>query len=441
MLQVLTGSRIREKRLDLGMRQADLAAAVGISPSYLNLIEHNRRRIGGKLLADIARRMEVDAAALTEGADAALIDQLRAAAAASDVGVEFTRTEDVAARYPGWSALIVAQAARISALEARLQVLNDRMTYDPQLATSLHEVISAVTSIRSTASILVGTETIDADWQRRFHDNIYDDSLRLAASSEALVGYLDAPDHDRGKAVSPLEEIETFFAQDSFHVAEIELGETPAQVVAKSGLLQGARAQSMAMVHLARYASDAAKMPLQAFASAAVAAGYDPADLAATFGTDIAAVLRRLASLPAGDGHPPMGLAICDASGTLTLLKTVPGFALPRAGATCPLWPVFAALHQPNQPIQAEVALPGQVGTRFLCYAVATPVTAPRFDQATLYEATMLVMPDPPEGAGPVLPLGVSCRICPREDCQVRREPSALFEEMLSAKGALTPGG
>jgi len=50
----LTGSRIRERRLMIGLRQADLAREVDISASYLNLIEHNRRRIGGKLLVDIA---------------------------------------------------------------------------------------------------------------------------------------------------------------------------------------------------------------------------------------------------------------------------------------------------------------------------------------------------------------------------------------------------
>ncbi len=50
----LAGSRIRERRLLQQMRQSDLAERVGISPSYLNLIEHNRRRIGGKLLVNIA---------------------------------------------------------------------------------------------------------------------------------------------------------------------------------------------------------------------------------------------------------------------------------------------------------------------------------------------------------------------------------------------------
>ncbi|MBV1903463.1 MAG: helix-turn-helix domain-containing protein, partial [Marinosulfonomonas sp.] len=46
----LTGNRIRERRIQIGLRQSALAKAVGISASYLNLIEHNRRRIGGKLL-------------------------------------------------------------------------------------------------------------------------------------------------------------------------------------------------------------------------------------------------------------------------------------------------------------------------------------------------------------------------------------------------------
>ncbi|HAW46979.1 MAG TPA: transcriptional regulator, partial [Roseovarius sp.] len=46
----MIGTRIRERRVLAGIRQTDLAKRVGISPSYLNLIEHNRRRIGGKTL-------------------------------------------------------------------------------------------------------------------------------------------------------------------------------------------------------------------------------------------------------------------------------------------------------------------------------------------------------------------------------------------------------
>ena len=48
------GTRIRERRMTLGLRQSEVALRAGISGSYLNLIEHNRRRIGGKLLLDLA---------------------------------------------------------------------------------------------------------------------------------------------------------------------------------------------------------------------------------------------------------------------------------------------------------------------------------------------------------------------------------------------------
>ena len=87
----LTGSRIRERRSMVGLRQADLAREVGISASYLNLIEHNRRRIGGKLLVDIAGVLGVEPSLLTEGAEAALIATLREAAA--DAGAATSDTD------------------------------------------------------------------------------------------------------------------------------------------------------------------------------------------------------------------------------------------------------------------------------------------------------------------------------------------------------------
>jgi DNA-binding XRE family transcriptional regulator len=39
-----TGVRIRDRRQERGLRQAELAATIGISPSYLILIEQGRRR-------------------------------------------------------------------------------------------------------------------------------------------------------------------------------------------------------------------------------------------------------------------------------------------------------------------------------------------------------------------------------------------------------------
>ncbi|SFR36215.1 hypothetical protein SAMN04488005_0938 [Yoonia tamlensis] len=423
--QHLTGGRIRDRRLELGLRQAAVAAAVGISPSYLNLIEHNRRRIGGKLLADIARLLEVDATLLTQGADRHLLERMRGAAAAFETDAEIARAEDIAARFPGWSALIVAQARRIAALDTHMAALTDRITHDPQLANALHEVISTVTSIRSSASILVTQEELDADWQRRFHENIHKDSLRLAASSEALVAYLETPEADVDIVQSPVEQLESALARTGYHVAALEAGNADVAQVARDLGLKGPATVLFASF-AKQYMADARVLPLATFTEACRALDYNPAQLAGEFGADFAAVLRRLASLPADTSLPAMGLAIADVSGTLTFLKPVPGFNYSRRNGACPLWPIFGALSRPTQPVRAEVSLPDAARTRFLCYAIAQPQGAQQFDVTPVLNSTMLVVADPPESKANAIAVGGSCRICPRPDCTSRREPALI---------------
>lgn len=421
----LAGGRIRERRLDRGVRQADLAQGVGISPSYLNLIEHCRRRIAGKLLADIAHALETTPEALSKGADSAVLDRLRSAAADLQHTVEVARADELVGRYPGWSGLIVAQAQRLKGLEAHVQVLNDRMTYDPELAGALHEVISAVTAIRSSASILVSGEKLDADWQGRFHRNIYDDSVRLAASSEALIGYLDAPETDSPAHFAPMDEVEAYLARHGYHLAALE-GVDGRDAVLAAANLRSPAARSLLAAYCQIYAGDAAQMPLAAFSKAAAEVGYDPVALAAQFGADMPNVLRRLAALPAGGDHPQMGLAIADPSGALLFLKPVDGFGMPRAGAGCPLWPIYGAFARSGHPVRAEVLMPSATAPRLLCYAIAAPLGIVQFDAPQVLRATMLVIVDPPETAAQKIMAGVACRVCPRHDCTARREPSAM---------------
>ncbi|MBL4812703.1 MAG: DUF2083 domain-containing protein [Rhodobacteraceae bacterium] len=454
----LTGTRIRQRRLERGIRQAQLATELGISASYLNLIEHNRRRIGGKLLNAIARILEVDRALLSEGAEGALLDEMRGAAVAFPAAkAETALTEDFAGRLPGWARLVAAQATRLTELEQNVAALTDRLTHDPLLAASLHQVISSVTSIRATSSILVSGETLDQDWQGRFHRNIYEDSQRLSDESRILATYLEAPD---GAAtaliVSPLEELERSLDKLDQHIPALE-GDKP--VMTPREVARGLPGLSKAGISLAqdwlnRYRADAMLLPLETFGAAALACGHDPDKLIALTGAPAPAVLRRLSTLPPSAGHPAFGLAQCDASGTLTRLRVIPGFTLPRAGG-CPLWPVYQALGQPGRPLWGIVSLPGERGARLLCHAAAGPRSTAGFDTVPVMDAVMLVRNAPvetseqaataPNGtgtasgvtrmggvaaigtkSGDALPIGSACRVCPRENCQARREPSIL---------------
>src|SRR5690606_32297479 len=54
MPRTLVGPKIRDRRKALGLTQAGLAHSIGISASYLNLIESSRRPIAGALLKRVA---------------------------------------------------------------------------------------------------------------------------------------------------------------------------------------------------------------------------------------------------------------------------------------------------------------------------------------------------------------------------------------------------
>lgn len=411
--RALTGSRIRAKRLEMGLKQAALAQTVGISPAYLNLIEHNKRRIGGKLLLDLAQELRVDAAALSEGVEAALVSSLMDAANQEGIG-EVARADEFAGRYPGWAGVLVAQFERIKRLEHTVATLTDRMAHDPFLSTSLHEVLSTAASIRSTASILAGGDGVEPQWQARFQRNLLEDAKRLADGAGALVSHLDGAGEVDVTYGTPVEALEGFLAAHSYHLAEVEAGGDIA-------------AEGVVADYIARYRRDAVCMELSGFGQD-VAQGMDPVQLAAKYDASVSAVLRRIATLPLPKGQDPVGLVICDGSGTVTFRKPVDGFLVPRFGAACPLWPLYQALLRPQVPIRVVVEQAGRDMPRFLVYAIAEARQPAGFDGVQIVEATMLMVPESRAELGEVagLPIGSSCRICARAVCSARREASIL---------------
>src|SRR2546425_10036883 len=66
------GKRIRALRLREGLSQTSLAERLGVSSSYLNLIEHDRRPISANLLIRLAQFAEFDLKSFGEGEDTKL---------------------------------------------------------------------------------------------------------------------------------------------------------------------------------------------------------------------------------------------------------------------------------------------------------------------------------------------------------------------------------
>jgi transcriptional regulator with XRE-family HTH domain len=419
----LTGTRLRERRLAAGLRQAEVAAAAGISASYLNLIEHNRRNVTSAVADRLSGVLGLDRTALSGGDGAALVEGLRSAAGRAHAApAELDRLEEFVGRFPGWAGLVADLDARVQGLERAVAALNDRMTHDPHLSQALHELLSSLSSVRATASILAETPDLTPDWTERFHRNLHGDSERLASGAEALVAYLDAGSTMAEQGIAaPQEEVEDWLARRGWMLGDDELAEG---LEAEVAALASSAARSLARSHLAQAAADALELPEPTLSAAIARDGPDAMAIAERLSLGPMLVMRRLAVV----AGPDLGLVVCDGSGTLTFRKPAAGFPLPRFGAACPLWPLYAALGRPHQPVEATVGVAGQGSraVRVQAWCETSRPAGPRGPE--LRRAAMLFQPAGlPAGAG-ALAVGSTCRICPRPECPARREPAILSE-------------
>lgn len=439
-----TGARIRQQREKLGMRQAELARLAGVSASYLNLIEHGRRRIGGKLLLAIAGVLDLEPATLTEGEDPARLAHLRTVARDNaEIGAGEDCDPDILLRYaPDWADLVLAQQARIADLQRMVAVLNNRATHDPQLANALHEMLSTVTSIRSAASILAKPKDLSPEWQARFSRNVLEDARRLADASTGLVSYLGAAPDDSGAAdKAPEDALARIQSEWGWHLPDIETAVENAQdvtpivtrLVTMADISESGRVLLRNWVQ--QYSDDARVFPMTTLIGLVDDHGTDPFDLArrAECAPDI--VMRRLASMPSDAVQgAAIGLLICDPSGALLFQKPLPEFGYSNAnlaaGAPCPRWPLFRALVQPMAAFQVLAGLPG-IADDLVCDAVALPqgLTILQSQPADIRAHMMVRRSGEMFDTGKRLDrdaIGVTCRICPRQDCTSRRVPSLV---------------
>ncbi|MEO0913021.1 MAG: short-chain fatty acyl-CoA regulator family protein [Pseudomonadota bacterium] len=443
MARSLVGSRIRELRRRSGISQTALATRVGISPSYLNLIEHNKRGIGGQILNAIADALETRPAQLSEGGHPTLIADLQVAAEDGQAPVE--AAEELATRFPGWAELAAAHARKIRDQEGVIAALSDRLTHDPFLSETVHGILSNITAIRSTASILAQMDTIPADQVKRFHEGLHSESVRLSSTAQELADYLSKAGSQAAGAATAEETLDQFLARNAYTFDALDreaeaLGHLPreaalarmegviGEMLSAEPALSGF-GEDLARRHLRTYAEDALAMPLQSFAEAARQAGFDPLALAPRWGNDLHALFRRLASLrrPLIEA-PAFGLLTVSASGYPLRRQPLPGFSLPRHGNACPLWPVFRAFAQSGQMLSMPMEHDsGQIYTA-LAYASPRPrssLSAPADLVASMLFVAAEASPFP-EALHGAQPVGTACRICTREGCAARTAAQLL---------------
>ncbi len=224
MPRSLTGARIRERRRSLGMTQAGLAAAIGISASYLNLIERNKRNIGGALLKRIASALGMAIDELDGAVGRRLLDDLGELAGEPRLAalrLDPSGIDDLAGRHPGWArALIVLQRALLDRDRA-VVALSDRLRHDPFLGDAVHKVLSRVAAIRSSSEILETVEDLEVVQRQRFVSIIGAESAQLSDLAQALAAFFDEA-HTATRSITPTGEVDDFLFDHDNHFPALE---------------------------------------------------------------------------------------------------------------------------------------------------------------------------------------------------------------------------
>src|SRR5690606_10288386 len=218
------GLRISTQRKARGITQAALARTAGVSPSYLNLIEANKRQVGGSLLQRIAAALDMDIAELTGDAEHRLIHELVEAfsdpvLADSHMGLDQARR--LVATSPHMAQLIARLHRGYSAAMTNSEAYADRLRADPMLSQLLHQVLSSITAIRSGAEILEAVPDLSPEDQKRFLGSINRETRSLTAVARNLIGQFDQTSRS-GSFASARREVDDmiFAAQNHFPALE-----------------------------------------------------------------------------------------------------------------------------------------------------------------------------------------------------------------------------
>jgi len=427
MARTPIGRRIRERRRERRMTQTALAEAVGISPSYLNLIEHDKRQIGGTLVRRIARALDLEVGALSGIEDARLAqDVVEIGRSLGHRGLDEESGADFVARTPAWAqAFVTLHRAYRDAAETA-GALSDRLSQDPALVDLGHAVLNRVTAIRSFAEILEQHADLAPEEQRRFSHIVAAESGRLAVSAREMLTLLGGSTDDDARPGSPEEEVDDFIIRNGNHFPALEEAADAlrAEAVAKAGGLAGAldahalaeavlpappgqapadlpetslrfrrarrlaearagdlldaavddprlaseEARNRARAALASYIAGALLFPYDAFLETAETLRYDVDRLAARFGGSFEQAAHRLVTLrrPGAEGVP-FAFLRSDPAGNLSKPFSTAGLRMPRFGGSCPRWALHGAFAEPDRPVAQLAIMPG--GERHLFVA------------------------------------------------------------------------
>jgi predicted transcriptional regulator len=434
------------------MTQAQLAERLGISASYLNLIEHNRRPLPAPLLIKLADLLSLDLKSLSGEPDAhSAADLLEVFGDPIFEAHDLTAAEvrELAAASPGAARAVVALYHAYRGAQAAATTLASRISEsgidaaaDSRLPTE--EVSDLIQRHRNHFPDLEeGAERLWRD-ARLETGRLYEG---LAAHLESAHGVRVQVErtasmaravrrYDPEKKVLSLSEVLRRGSRN-FQLA-YQLGVISQQAAlarhAADPELTGPEARALSRVALANYFAAAVLMPYGQFLEAAQGERYDLELLGHRFRASFEQVCHRVTTLrrPGAEGVP-FHMVRIDIAGNISKHFSASGLRFPRFGGACPRWVVFGCFMTPGM-IRTQLSeMPDGARHFWLARTVRREgggFHAPRTVHALalgceVEHARRLVYADGVELSSreALVPVGPTCRLCERMDCEQRAFP------------------
>lgn len=433
------GPRLRRLRRELGLTQQAMADDLGISASYVALLERNQRPMTADLLLRLARGYKLDVADLAaEDSEAwakRLGDVLRDPIFA---GIDLPALEigDLATSFPGVSeALLRLHGAYVREQRALAEQRisgegpgeSDPVAEARRFVAERRNHFPTLDERAEALSVEIAEAGGSAEWLRQRGTRV------RFLPPDVLMGSLRRYDrHNEQLLLADILSPESRTFHLALHIAYTAMrGEIAALVRGES--FASPTAANLVRRALAGYAAAAMVMPYARFARAVEERAYDLEALGRLFGASFEQVAHRLTTLQRpGMERVPFFFIRVDAAGNVSKRLDGAGFPFAAHGGGCPLWRVHSVFRAPGEIVTQWLILPD--GQRF--FSIARTVTAgggaygqPAHTRAVALACAAEYAPKLAYAKGVDLqgveatPIGVTCRICDRVQCTARAVP------------------
>lgn len=438
--RLFAGPALRDLRMRTALKQGEVAERLGISASYLSQLENGDRPLTPQLLERLARAFPLDWREPEADTRGSLAAALREAAADPLFAETFAgeETARLAEQQPHFAQAFVDLHAAYRRSGQRLQIIDEALASDAggarlpweEVRDWFHLANNYIDPVDRAAERLankLGTPTIEAI-EQHLRQAL---SVSLVYSGQAGLRSYDA---EMGHlTIDPGQPAETRRFQLAHQLAALALRDEIAAVV-EGAHLRTAAARQLLFVGLSNYAAGALLMPYEAFRAAARAARHDIDRLAQAFGTSFEQTCHRLSTLQReGARGVPFFFCRVDMAGNITKRHSATRLQFARFGGACPLWIVHEAVAIPDRILVQLAETPD--GVRYVSMAKGLVKPSGSFTRAPRRYAVALGCETAHAGefiyadgldlrtGSAATPIGVSCRICPRDDCDQRAFP------------------